>query len=387
ARRDGGKNKDCSELHDAIFAPVVTQGRNSGATAVDCEFPNSFLVTVDFSPRWIPIYFANLRLPIHGSKPMSFAYSAMDYLRLYPGAFVAVSVLFGLVFGSFLNVVIFRLPVMMARDWWSQCAEWYGESHDPSLPAKTPPDGTGNGHGIATPGIAGIADNEPFNLMFPRSHCPHCGHTLSILENIPLVSFLWLRGRCAACHSPIGPRYPLVESLSAVMAGAVAWRLGFGIQALSALILTWTLIVLAFIDLDHRQLPDEITLPLLWLGLAFNLFAVHVPVADAVIGAILGYGILWAVYHAFRLLTGKEGMGYGDFKLLAMAGAWLGWQGLPAIVLISSVAGATVGIALILLRGHDRNVPIPFGPYLAMAVWIVLLWGNDPMIIVGNPAG
>nr|VFJ87524.1 MAG: Prepilin signal peptidase PulO (type II secretory pathway) [Candidatus Kentron sp. H]VFJ89320.1 MAG: Prepilin signal peptidase PulO (type II secretory pathway) [Candidatus Kentron sp. H]VFJ95901.1 MAG: Prepilin signal peptidase PulO (type II secretory pathway) [Candidatus Kentron sp. H] len=332
----------------------------------------------------------------------------IDLPTIPPIAFIAIGALLGLMVGSFLNVVIARLPVMMARDWRGQCAELCGrslraghgprgnaseealchlvrcrlirDSGDKSATAASVDgsviDGAVHGPDNRPGGIRpGDIREAPFNLMAPRSHCPHCGHTLSITENIPLISYLLLGGRCAACHLPIPARYPLVESAGAVMAGIVAWRLGVCVPAIWAMILTWILIALAFMDFEHQQLPDAITLPTLWLGLTLNLFTIYTSVAHAVIGAILGYGVLWIVYHLFRFLTGKEGMGYGDFKLFAMAGAWLGWQALPAILLMASVAAATVGIALIRLGGHDRNVPIPFGPYIAMATWVVLLWG------------
>nr|VFJ69869.1 MAG: type 4 prepilin peptidase 1 Aspartic peptidase. MEROPS family A24A [Candidatus Kentron sp. DK] len=283
----------------------------------------------------------------------------IDYLQLYPVAFITVSILLGLVVGSFLNVVIARLPIMMEQDWRARCAQLCGRACD-----ADPVDG--REHRARVP--------RPFNLMLPRSHCLRCGHFLSIAENIPLVSYLLLRGRCAGCHAPIPLRYPLVELLGAGMAGIVAWRFGFGIQAGSALILTWALIALAFIDWEHWLLPDGITIPLLWLGLGLNLFSVHATIADAVIGAICGYGVFWMVYHVHRLLTGKEGMGHGDFKLLAMSGAWLGWQVLPTLVLIASLIGVLAGVVLIRWREHDRNDPIPFGPCLAIATWAVLLW-------------
>ncbi|MBT8419954.1 MAG: A24 family peptidase [Gammaproteobacteria bacterium] len=306
----------------------------------------------------------------------------IDYLQTHTGVFIAWSALLGILIGSFLNVVIVRLPIMMMRDWREQCAglcrEWGSELAGGESPTKAQAE-LGSRSETAGEGV----DDEPFNLMVPRSHCPHCGHTLSVMENIPLIGYLLLRGRCAACALPICPRYPFVELLSGVLAGVVAWRLGFGIPVAFALIFTWALIALAFIDFEHQQLPDDITLPLLWLGLAINLFSVYASLADAVIGAIAGYGILWVVYHIFRLLTGKEGMGHGDFKLLAMVGAWLGWQALPAVILLSSIMGAMIGIALILLRGHDRNVPIPFGPYIAIAAWIALLWGDFSDTVLG----
>jgi leader peptidase (prepilin peptidase)/N-methyltransferase len=270
----------------------------------------------------------------------------------YPAAFPVLAVLLGFVIGSFLNVVILRLPVMLERQWRQQCIELAG------------------GTGPAEPARAA------FNLVVPGSHCRHCGHRIGALENIPLLSFLWLKGKCAACRQPISWRYPAVELLTAVLSGIVAGHLGFGIAALAALALTWTLIALAFIDFDHQILPDDITLPLLWAGLLLNLSAVFASPTAAMIGAMAGYFFLWLVYHAFRLVTGKEGMGHGDFKLLAAFGAWLGWQQLPLIILLSSFLGAVVGIGVIVFFGRDRHLPIPFGPFLCLAGWIALLWGD-----------
>jgi leader peptidase (prepilin peptidase)/N-methyltransferase len=270
----------------------------------------------------------------------------------YPAAFPVLAVLLGFVIGSFLNVVILRLPVMLERQWRQQCIELAG------------------GTGPAEPARAA------FNLVVPGSHCRHCGHRIGALENIPLLSFLWLKGKCAACRQPISWRYPAVELLTAVLSGIVAGHLGFGIAALAALALTWTLIALAFIDFDHQILPDDITLPLLWAGLLLNLSAVFASPTAAMIGAMAGYFFLWLVYHAFRLVTGKEGMGHGDFKLLAAFGAWLGWQQLPLIILLSSFLGAVVGIGVIVFFGRDRQLPIPFGPFLCLAGWIALLWGD-----------
>lgn len=266
-----------------------------------------------------------------------------------PELFVPLVVLLGLFVGSFLNVVIHRLPRMMERDWHQQAAELRGET----LPAV-----------------------ERFNLALPRSRCPHCGHLIGALENIPVISYLLLRGRCSHCSAPIGRRYPVVELLSAALSGYAAWHFGFGWAVLGALPFLWTMIALAFIDLDTQLLPDDLTLPLLWLGLAFNLGGVHASLQDAVLGAMAGYLTLWSVYWLFKLATGKEGMGYGDFKLLGALGAWLGWQLLPLTILLSSVVGAVVGILLIVFARHGRNTPIPFGPYLATAGVIALFWGE-----------
>ncbi|THF61592.1 prepilin peptidase [Pseudothauera rhizosphaerae] len=267
-----------------------------------------------------------------------------------PLAFTTAAALLGLFVGSFLNVVIHRLPRMMERDWQAQAAELRGE---------TPP------------------EQERFNLATPRSRCPHCGHLITALENIPVVSYLLLRGRCRHCGAPISGRYPVVESLSAVLAGYAAWHFGFGLAALGAIIFLWMMIALAFIDLDTQLLPDDLTLPLLWIGLAFNLGGTFTDLPSAVIGAMAGYLALWSVYWLFKLTTGKEGMGYGDFKLLAAIGAWLGWQLLPLTILFSSLVGAAVGIALIVFARHGRSVPIPFGPYLAAAGILALFWGES----------
>ena len=266
-----------------------------------------------------------------------------------PVIFAALSAMLGLFVGSFLNVVIHRLPQMMERDWQAQAAELRGEP---------------------TPHI------EHFNLATPRSRCPHCGHLITALENIPLISYLALRGRCRHCGAGIGKRYPIVEALSALLSGYAAWYFGFGLAAVAALLFIWTLLALAFIDIDTQLLPDDLTLPLLWLGLLFNLGDTFTDLSSAVIGAMAGYLVLWAVYWLFKLATGKEGMGYGDFKLLAAIGAWLGWQILPLTLLLSSLVGALVGIALIVFARHGRNVPIPFGPYLAAAGLIALFWGE-----------
>jgi leader peptidase (prepilin peptidase)/N-methyltransferase len=221
-----------------------------------------------------------------------------------------------------------------------------------------------------------MEQSDTFNLSTPRSRCPHCGHAITALENIPVISYLFLGGKCRECKAGISVRYPLIETLTATLSAIVAWQFGFSAACLGALLLTWSLIALTFIDLDHQLLPDKITLPLVWLGLFFNLFSTFTDLSSSVIGAIAGYLALWSVYHLFRLVTGKEGMGYGDFKLLAALGAWMGWQLLPMIVLLSSLVGAVVGISLILLKNHQRDIPIPFGPYLAAAGWIAFLWGD-----------
>jgi leader peptidase (prepilin peptidase)/N-methyltransferase len=268
-----------------------------------------------------------------------------------PGGLAAAAGLLGLCVGSFLNVVIHRLPRMMEREWEGQCAELRGE---------TPP-----------------TEAEPLSLARPRSRCPKCGHQIRALENIPVISYLLLKGKCSACSTPISPRYPLVELITGLLSAYAAWHFGPTLQSVGALLLIWSLIALTGIDFDTQLLPDSITLPLLWLGLAFNLAGTYTDLPAAVIGAMAGYLALWSVFWAFKLATGKEGMGYGDFKLLAALGAWLGWQMLPAIILLSSVVGAAVGLTLIVATRQGRNVPIPFGPYLAAAGIIALFWGDS----------
>lgn len=265
-----------------------------------------------------------------------------------PAIFAAVAAVFGLLVGSFLNVVIHRLPLMMQRDWAAQCAELRNEP-PPTL--------------------------EPLSLAEPRSRCPHCGHAISALENIPVLSWLFLRGRCSGCRAVISPRYPLVELVTSVLFALAAKHFGFSLAGLGALFFIAALIALSAIDFDTQLLPDDITLLLLWAGLAFNVVGTYTSLKSAVIGAMAGYLALWLVYWGFKLTTGKEGMGYGDFKLLAALGAWLGWPMLPLLILLSSFVGAAVGIALIVFARQGRNVPIPFGPYLAAAGVITLFWG------------
>ena len=262
---------------------------------------------------------------------------------------VAAAVVFGLLLGSFLNVVIHRLPMMMERQWAAQCAELRGEA---------------------------IEETEPFSLSRPRSRCPHCGHLISAIENIPVLSFVVLKGRCRECGSKISWRYPLIELLTGGLFALVAWNFGPSVAALGAMGFCAALVALTFIDFDTQLLPDDITLPLLWAGLLLNVFGTYTDITSAVVGAVAGYLALWSVYWAFKLVTGKEGMGYGDFKLLAAIGAWFGWQILPITILLSSLVGALVGISLIVLARHGRNVPIPFGPYLAAAGVIAMLWGK-----------
>lgn len=271
------------------------------------------------------------------------------FFTAFPVAYLVTVLLLGLIIGSFLNVVIHRLPVMLERDWRDQCQELAGK------PVKR---------------------REAYNLVVPRSQCPSCGHRISAVENIPLLSYAWLRGKCKGCGKRISLRYPIVELVTGLLSLAIAAHFGVTAAAMGGLLLTWALIALTFIDYDHQLLPDNLTLPLLWLGLVFNLNDMYVPIASAVVGAMAGYISLWLVYQLFKAVTGREGMGYGDFKLFAALGAWLGWQQLPLIILLSSFVGAAVGIAAILLLKRDRGVPIPFGPFLCVAGWVALLWGD-----------
>jgi leader peptidase (prepilin peptidase)/N-methyltransferase len=280
--------------------------------------------------------------------------------------FIATCLVFGLIVGSFLNVVIHRLPIMLEREWREQCEELARE-HAASGPHEQP-----------------HADREPFNLVVPRSACPSCKAPIRAWQNIPIVSWLVLRGRCAVCDARISMRYPLIEALTGVLSAAVAWKLGFGWPSAAALVLTWFLVALAFIDVDHQLLPDNLTLPLLWLGLLLSLWgpqpegaSVPVDLRSSLIGAAAGYLSLWCVFHAFRLLTGKEGMGYGDFKLFAALGAWLGWQMLLPVILVAAAVGAVTGIVILAVKGKDRSTPIPFGPYLAASGWLMLLFGHE----------
>ena len=280
----------------------------------------------------------------------------MDPMLVYPGFTLVAVAVFGLVIGSFLNVVVRRLPVMLERQWRRECEALLADG-DP--PASQEP-------------------GERFDLVVPRSRCPQCDAPILARDNVPVLGWLLLRGRCRSCRTPIGGEYPLVELASAALAVTVVWQLGFGWPAALVVVCSWVLLAAAVIDLHTTLLPDDLTLPLLWLGLlGAALGLTGVTPVDAIVGAAVGYLVLWGLFHAFRLLTGKEGMGYGDFKLLAALGAWTGWQGLPVPILLSSVVGAAVGIAIIAIRGHDRNIPIPFGPYLAAGGWVALLWGDQ----------
>jgi leader peptidase (prepilin peptidase)/N-methyltransferase len=273
--------------------------------------------------------------------------------------FIAVVFLFTLLIGSFLNVVIHRLPIMMERDWREQADELMNTPPEQELPQGR------------------------FDLVMPRSRCPSCGALITAWQNIPVVSYLILKGRCATCKASISARYPLVELMTALLAAAVAWHFGPGWEALMAIAFTLVLVSISMIDADTQLIPDSIVLPLMWLGLAMSLFhplhganTLFIAPQDAIVGAMAGYLTLWSIFWLFKLVTGKDGMGYGDFKLLAALGAWLGWQQLPMIIMMSAVVGVVVNITLILLRGKDRSTPIPFGPYLAAAGWITMIWGE-----------
>jgi leader peptidase (prepilin peptidase) / N-methyltransferase len=301
----------------------------------------------------------------------------IELLASSPGWFIGTCLVFGLLIGSFLNVVVYRVPIILERQWREQCREL--EAFDLA--------GTGPVSDAAmteAPASAAKQADPPFNLVVPRSACPSCKAPITAAQNIPVLSYLFLKGRCANCGVRISPRYPLVEAFTGLLSALVAWKFGFGWPALAALVLTWFLIALTFIDIDTQLLPDNLTLPLLWIGLLLSLWAGGAgdmpPPVDprtSIIGAIAGYLSLWSVYHLFRLLTGKEGMGYGDFKLFAALGAWLGWKMLLPIILIAAVAGAVVGIAILVLRGQNRSTPIAFGPFLAAAGWLMLMFGQE----------
>jgi leader peptidase (prepilin peptidase) / N-methyltransferase len=303
-----------------------------------------------------------------------------DVLTTNPALWIGIVFVVSLLVGSFLNVVIHRVPIMLDREWKAQAEEILRAGSD---------QGVGGSQNVAsasdsrTPASSPQSPASPYNLLVPRSACPSCGAMIKAWQNIPVVSYLFLKGKCANCGAKISARYPIVELATAVFSAAVAWKFGFTWYTLAALVLTWTLIALTFIDFDTQLLPDNMTLPLMWLGLLISLgttipqFGLPIDTASSIIGAVAGYLSLWSVYHLFKLVTGKEGMGYGDFKLFAALGAWLGWQMLPLIILLSAFTGAVVGITLIVVRSRDKNIPIPFGPYLAAAGWIALMWGDS----------
>ncbi|WFP49562.1 A24 family peptidase [Methylomonas sp. EFPC3] len=274
-----------------------------------------------------------------------------NVLAQSPGFLAASALVLGLLVGSFLNVVIYRLPLMMQAAWRRECREYL------ELPAEAP--------------------GERFDLLLPASHCPACKAEIKAYQNIPVLSYVLLGGKCANCGNKIGWRYPSIEAFTGLCSALVAWQLGYGWALAFALPLTWCLITLSFIDIDQQLLPDSITLPLVWLGLLLSVFGIFADSRDSIVGAVAGYLSLWSVYHGFKLLTGKDGMGYGDFKLLAVFGAWLGWQYLPLIILLASLVGAVIGVAMIVFCRRDAAKPIPFGPYLAMAGWLALLWGEQ----------
>ncbi|SFF60858.1 leader peptidase (prepilin peptidase) / N-methyltransferase [Fontimonas thermophila] len=284
----------------------------------------------------------------------------IDGLQSSPGLLAGACGVLGLIVGSFLNVVILRLPRMMEIAWRREAREILGQPAEPE---------------------------ERLSLLHPASRCPACGTGIKPWHNVPVLGWLWLRGRCARCRAPISLQYPLVEAASGALAVLCAIEFGWSLQLVSALLFTWMLLALAIIDLRTQLLPDDLTLPLLWLGLGLSLVPVFASPTSAIVGAMAGYLSLWAVFHLFRLVTGKEGMGYGDFKLLAAIGAWLGWQALPMVILLSSLVGAMVGIGMILLLGHDRRVPIPFGPYLAAAGWLALMYGDSLLGLYARTAG
>lgn len=274
----------------------------------------------------------------------------LEFLGSNSAVFTVCVVVLGLLVGSFLNVVVYRLPKMMMRDWRNQAREVL------EMPAQE--------------------SDKPFNLVFPNSSCPHCDHEIKPWQNIPLISWLLLRGKCAKCKQPISLRYPLVELACGLISGVIAMQFGVSWETLAMLVLTWGLLAMSLIDADHQILPDVLVLPLLWLGLILNSFGLFASLPDALWGAVIGYMSLWSIFWIFKLVTGKDGMGYGDFKLLAMLGAWGGWQVLPLTILLSSVVGAVLGIIILRLQRNSYSNPIPFGPYLALAGWIALIWGD-----------
>jgi len=278
----------------------------------------------------------------------------LSYLANNLPILLVYSFVIGSLLGSFLNVVIHRVPLMLERQWKTDCQELLEQNTNSS-------------------------SQEKYNLCTPRSHCPSCNHQVKAIENVPIISYLFLRGKCSNCGIKISLQYPLVELFTAILTTFVVWKFGISLQSLGAVALTWYLIALSGIDIKTQLLPDNMTLPLLWLGIILNIFSTYTDLTSSILGAIFGYLALWLVFHLFKLVTGKEGMGYGDFKLLAALGAWLGWQSLPLIILLSSAVGAIIGLTMIATKLQERSAPIPFGPYLAVAGWIVMLYGNQLM--------
>jgi len=279
--------------------------------------------------------------------------SVFYYLQTHPAIFIFSMTMLGLCIGSFLNVVIYRLPKMMQQDWHEQCCELLDIKNE------------------------NVTEQQKVNLIFPGSSCPSCQHKITALENIPVISYLFLKGRCSSCKVKISLQYPIIEMFTGLATAYIAWHFGFSLQTLFAVLFTWALICLSMIDLEHSFLPDDITLPFMWLGLACNIFGIFTDIYSSLIGAMLGYSILWIIFISFKTVTGKEGMGYGDFKLLALLGAWMGWQYLPLIILLSSITASIIGLAMIIFKGRDKAAAFPFGPYLAIAGWITLIWGKE----------
>ena len=280
----------------------------------------------------------------------------IEVLSYYPSVTITGAVIIGLLVGSFLNVVIYRYPIMMENDWKEECRIIL-EIEDTQTAEQQ-------------------SDNKRFNLAYPNSHCPHCNTAIKPWHNIPVLSYIQLKGRCANCQTGISPRYPIIEAVTGLLSGIIAWHFGATLQTLLALLFLWSLISLTMIDADHKYLPDQITLPLLWLGLLANSLGLYTSLNDAVWGAIAGYMSLWSVYWAFLLITKKEGMGFGDFKLLAALGAWMGWQALPVIILLSALVGSIIGSIILIINKQGRDTQLPFGPYLAAAGLVAFIWGD-----------
>jgi len=287
----------------------------------------------------------------------------MNALRGNPTFFLIVVGLFSLLIGSFLNAAIYRIPIMLQQSWREECEELFGGDNKPRN------------------------SKEKFNLWVPRSQCPTCGHMITALENIPVLSYLFLRGKCSSCKTHISIQYPILELLTALISVFVAWKVGFGWQTLAALVFTWTLITLSMIDAKTMLLPDNLTLPLMWLGIAVNYYGFFADLQSSVLGAMFGYLSLWSLFQVFKLITGKEGMGYGDFKILAAIGAWGGWQILPFTVFVASTLGAIIGIILIVIQRNKESQPVPFGPWLALAGFIGFIWRDEVIDIMGRYFG